>query len=157
MVVWSFRSIALGLIILGVVRTFHSQKLWQAGNEKIAAYQAESETTNYGRVIVNPQGQIVGWNKGMFLLTGLKSDDTVDKTLSIIASPDDKAFFDELSEPPGMMAVRDRSRRTVKTAGGGLTDVEVRVTDATDSKGLVHRRVTFFPVGPNGDTADDGT
>lgn len=80
---------AMGLSLLGWVflRADHLTTREKARDAKAQAQVEVDRTTNFGRMIVDGDGKIISWNRGMSEATGWKADRMIGRNVSTILAP----------------------------------------------------------------------
>lgn len=80
---------ACGLLLLGwvMLNADHLTTRKAAKTAKQEAQTAVDRTANFGRIIIDGDGKIISWNRGMSETTGWKADQMIGKQIGSILAP----------------------------------------------------------------------
>jgi len=114
-------------------KALSKQAIWNLDNEKAAAHKVLDKTESFGRAVMDPQGKIVSWNKGMTDLFGWTSAEMRGNTLARLRpnhSEEGSASFDVLSEFSQYPLLSEQIY-DLKMKDGSTEPFRVSIADAT--------------------------
>ena len=113
--------------------------------QKYAARKAIDKTPNFGEMLLNEDGKIISWNKGMTAQLGWTSDEMCGQSIDRLdpQEHDTKAFV-AIGDPQEWPWMEDGALE-VKTKSGRSVLLSVRIRDFSGKDGKRFRRISFDP------------